>query len=80
MAYTAMEKAFHNPEVNERELYEKRFHSSDAVHIGIEVSGYPAFFLMTSDIYASALQIARDDKEILKLEGSLPVKAIQQSP
>ena len=78
MAYTAMEKAFYNPAIDEKELYEKRFHSTDAIHIGIEVSGYPAFFLMTSDIYASALQIARDDKEILRLEGSLPAKAIRQ--
>ena len=78
MGYISLEKAFLNPNVDEKELYAQRFNSDDSIHIGIDVAGYPAFFVMTSDIYASTLQMARDDKEILRLQGSLPVKAIQQ--
>ena len=64
--------------VDEKGLHAQRFNSDDSIHIGIDVAGYPAFFVMTSDIYASTLQMARDDKEILRLQGSLPVKAIKQ--
>lgn len=78
MAYLSLPKAFHGASANYESLYKQRFNSENAIHLGIEVSGYPAFFLMVPEIYNSIVRISRADKEILRLSHSLPPKAIEQ--
>lgn len=78
MDYITLKRAFHDPKIDEEALYEERFHSDEAVHIGIEANGYYLFFLMTPEIYRSIIRIAKADKEILRLSSKLPGKAIEQ--
>ena len=78
MGYIDFKKAFHNPTVDEKALYDKRFNAEESVHLGVDVSGNPAFFMMTQDIYEAALRVSESDKELLRLMRDLPPKAIEQ--
>lgn len=78
MGYVDFKKAFHNPSVDERTLYEDRFNAEESVHLDVNVSGSPAFFMMTQDVYEAALRVSESDKELLRLMRDLPPKAIEQ--
>lgn len=77
MTYRDLRKIFHsNPDAYD-ETYAARFNSDQAHKIDISVSGNPAFFVMTPEIYQAAITAAKLDKEIYQLILSLPGKAIQ---
>ena len=77
MTYRDLRKIFHGyPETYDTE-YEARFNSDQSYQIGFDVSGSPAFFVMTPEIYQAAIAAAKIDKEIYRLVLSLPGKAIQ---
>lgn len=78
LSYVDFKKAFHNPSIDEKALYKDRFNAEESVHLGINVSGSPAFFVMTQDIYEAALRVSESDKELLRLMRDLPDKAIEQ--
>ncbi len=76
--YVDLKKAFYDPAVDEKALYEKRFAAEESVHLDVDVSGYLAFFVMTQDIYEAALRVSESDKELLRLIRDLPPRAIEQ--
>ena len=77
MTYRDLRKIFHsNPQAYDSE-YEARFNSPQTRKIGFDVSGSPAFFVMTPEIYQAELAAARLDKELYQLCLSLPGKAIE---
>ena len=78
MGYVDFKRAFHNPAVDEKALYAERFNAPEAVHLDVQVSGNPAFFLMTQDVYEAALRVSESDKELLRCMRDLPAKAIEQ--
>lgn len=78
MGYVGFKEAFHNPSVDERALYENRFNAEESVHLDVYMSGSPAFFMMTQDVYKAALRVSESDKELLRLMRDLPPKAIEQ--
>ncbi len=78
MTYLDQKTAFHRPDVDEDALYQERFSSADAVHLGVPIAGNPGFFVMTPEIYKSVLRTTRADKELLRLIHTLPDKAIGQ--
>ena len=59
-------------------LYADRFNAPEVVHLDVQVSGNPAFFLMTQGVYEAALRVSESDKELLRLMRDLPAKAIEQ--
>lgn len=77
MTYRDLRKIFHsNPQAYDSE-YEARFNSPQTRKVGFDVSGSPAFFVMTPEIYQAELAAARLDKELYQLCLSLPGKAIE---
>lgn len=76
MKYKTLRKAFHDPSVDEEELYASRFNSESAVKIGCNIGGYPAFFILTPSLTAMLVKAAKVDKEIFRLIQQLPGKAI----
>ena len=77
MTYRDLRKIFHsNPQAYDSE-YAARFNSPQTRKIGFDVSGSPAFFVMTPEIYQAELAAARLDKELYQLCLSLPGKAIE---
>lgn len=64
MKYKTLRKAFHDPNVDEEELYASRFNSESAVKIGCNIGGYPAFFILTPSLSAMLVKAAKVDKEI----------------
>ncbi len=78
MKYITLKKAFHNPNTDAEALYAERFSADNAVHLDVQVEGYPAFFVMTNEIYEAIIRVSKADKEILRLTALLPPKAIEQ--
>ena len=76
MKYKTLRKAFHDPNVDEEELYASRFNSESAVKIGCNIEGHPAFFILTPPLSAMLVKAAKVDKEIFRLIQQLPGKAI----
>lgn len=60
------------------ELYNKRIHSPEYVSLDFTIADSPAFFLETSELMKTVVEIARLDKEIAKLSALLPKIALQQ--
>lgn len=60
------------------ELYNKRIHSPEYVPLDFTIADSPAFFLETSELMKTVVEIARLDKEIAKLSALLPKIALQQ--
>lgn len=77
MTYQDLRKIFHSDPKAYDEAYTARFNSDQSHKVGIDVSGNPAFFVMTPEIFQSAITAAKLDKDIYKLILSLPGKAIQ---
>lgn len=67
-----MDKNIHKAE------YEKRFNSTDSVHLDLAIGENPAFFVATGDIYRLIVSIMRSDKKVETLDKSLPGVAIEQ--
>lgn len=58
--------------------YEKRFNSTDSIHLDLMIGENPAFFVATGDIYRLIVSIMRSDKAVEALDKSLPGVAIEQ--
>ncbi len=78
MDYLDMRTAFHRSDIDDEALYRDRIKSDEVVLLDIPIAGYPGFFLKTSEIYDSVVRTAKADKEVLRLYGALPTKAIEQ--
>lgn len=76
MAYRDLRSIFHDQSRDYESEYRARRESACAVELGISVSGHPAFFVMAPDVYEAALAASRLDKQISKLVGGLPGKAV----
>ncbi len=76
MAYKDFRKLFHDPTSNADAVYESRLSDPRTLHLGTTVAGAPAFVFMAPELYDALLEAARLDKEILKLELSLPGRAL----
>lgn len=74
--YKDLRSLFHDPNQDHEKIHRDRFESSQAVHLGMSVSGSPAFFVIAPEVYEAALRASRLDKEISKLTAQLPGKAI----
>ena len=72
MAYRDLRKIFHGYPKTYATEYESRFNSDQSHKVGFDVSGSPAFFVMTPEIYQAAIDAAKIDKEIYQLILSLP--------
>ncbi len=78
MEYVSLKQYFHmNPEKAEKEYF-RRFNSSEAIQIGIEINDKPAFFIMCSEVYSSVIRLMKADKDILNLTNDLPKSALHQ--
>ena len=77
MTYRDLRKLFHDPAADADGAYESRFNDPRTLHLDTTVSGAPAFVFMAPEIYEAMLEAARLDKEILKLELSLPGRALE---
>lgn len=62
-------------DLHEKE-YEKRFNSSESVHLDLNIGENPAFFYATGDIYRLVLSIMRSDRRVEALNNALPEVAI----
>ncbi len=76
MKYKTLRKAFHDPNTDEKALYESRFNSEFAIKVGCNIGNDPAFFVITPALNSMLMKAARLDKEIYKFVETLPGKAI----
>lgn len=76
MPYLELRKAFHNPSEDDRELFERRFADERTFHLDTRISGSQAFVCMAPEIYEAMIEAAHLDKQILRLELSLPGRAL----
>ena len=76
MAYRDLRKIFHGYPKTYATEYESRFNSDQSHKVGFDVSGSPAFFVMTPEIYQAAIDAAKIDKEIDQLSRTLSMKSL----
>lgn len=76
MPYLELRKAFHNPSEDARELFERRFADERTLHLDTRINGSQAFVCMAPEIYEAMIEAAHLDKQILRLELSLPGRAL----
>lgn len=76
MTYLDLRKAFHDPSKDEQSLLEQRREDPRTLHLGITIAGSPGFVFMAPEIYETMLEAAHLDKEILRLENTLPQRAL----
>ena len=62
MAYRDLRKIFHGYPKTYATEYESRFNSDQSHKVGFDVSGSPAFFVMTPEIYQAAIDAAKSTK------------------
>lgn len=74
----SLKKLFHSNREEYQAEYERRFNDKDAVHLDILVSGNPAFFCQTIEMYQKLLSIEKTDKHIAQLCYTLPGAALNQ--
>lgn len=60
------------------EEYERRFNSTESIHLDLNIGESTAFFCPTPDIYRLIVSIMRSDKYVMALNASLPPVAIDQ--
>lgn len=78
MKYELLRNLYYKDQSNYKSTYEKRRNSDCAFHLGIDINGNPAFFLMTPDLYEQIYRIARKDNALSLLWKELPGVAIRQ--
>ena len=78
MSKKTLYKLFYIDKDKYKEEFEKRFNSSDTVHLNFNIGDNPAFFCQSPEIYKLIVSIERIDKEIWGLCSTLPEKAIEQ--
>lgn len=78
MEYKLLNKLFYSDSSHYQAFYEARFNNECACHIDFEVSGNPAFYLITPEISSLLVSICRFDKEVSNLRFLLPGVALTQ--
>lgn len=78
MAYKDLRKLFFADKDNYESIYQNRFSNESAIHLGIEISGNPAFFLITPEILQLSMEILRLNSSLAPLREVLPGKAFSQ--
>lgn len=78
MKYEILRNLYYKDQNDYESTYEKRRNSDCAFHLGIDINGNPAFFLMTPDLFEQIYQIARKDNTLRLLCDKLPGVAIHQ--
>ena len=59
-------------------FYQRRIHSEECVLLDFTIGGNPAFYLETTELLKTVVEIVRIDKEVAVLSSKLPVMALQQ--
>ena len=78
MSYLSLKKYGYNHHGEALNEYQRRFNSSDAKHIGINIGSSPAFFVETKEINKSVLALYKMDKKVMELCRELPPEAVAQ--
>lgn len=78
MACLELRKLYYQNLETYHEEYQNRFSSPYAFHLDFEVSGNPAFYVQTPEIFRLLMAIFRADKKIYELRKALPGKASEQ--
>lgn len=76
MGYRNLRSLFHDPAADDGAIFEERFSDPRTVHLETVIKGSPAFIYMAPELYENAIAAARLDKEIFKLELTLPERAL----
>lgn len=76
--YTLLKSLYYDRNEEYEELYRKRFHSDECVHLDFTIADNPAFFLETPELIKKVVEILRLDKEIARLSQELPGIALKQ--
>lgn len=76
--YTLLKSLYYDNKAEYEALYERRFNSSDCVHLKFTIAGNPAFFMETPELVKKVVEISRVDKEISQLSNALPGIALKQ--
>ena len=77
MSYKMLRKAFHDPAIDDEELYKSRYESEFAIKVGCDVAGSPAFCVLTPELSMLLVQAAKIDKDVFRLICKLPGKAVE---
>lgn len=78
MKYKKLSSIYYQNEAEYVAEYNRRITGADCVKIDFQIGKNQAFFLRNCDIYEMAFEIARLDKDILRLSHALPDIAIEQ--
>lgn len=78
MKYELLRNLYYKNQSDYESTYEKRWSSDCAFHLGIDIKGNPAFFLMTPDLFEKVYRIAVMDNALSLLCKELPPVAIDQ--
>lgn len=78
MAYRELRKLYYGDEAAYAAEYNARFASEEAVKLAFTVAGRQAFFLQNADVLRLSFEIAKLDKEVLRLSAELPGAAKEQ--
>ena len=76
MSYKTLYKLFYSSKKEFENEYNKRFNAENAVHLGFDINGNPAFFLETPEIFKQVISIERKNDHIKDLLADLPKKAV----
>ena len=78
MQYIPLSKLFYSNKDHYEEIYRQRYYSESAHRFDFEISGHPAFFLFTPELFTLMEQILELNSEIDKLASDLPLTALDQ--
>lgn len=78
MEYKPLYTVYYNDRSGSRELYRSRFESPEAVKLGFDIAGSPAFYYTCREMGQLITTILRLDKKITVLRLDLPEEAIRQ--
>lgn len=72
MKYKTLESCFHDPGMDEKAEYEKRFSQENTCHLALKIHDYPAFFTITSEVFQLCCEIQQQNAEVAKLTARIP--------
>ena len=78
MSYEALSKLYYQDADNYEKIYASRYQGENAVQLDFVVSGNPAFYCLTPEIFGLATSIYKEEHQILKLRNELPGIALSQ--
>ena len=78
MQYIPLSKLFYSDKAHYEEIYKQRYRSESAYRFDFDISGHPAFFLFTPELFTLMEQILELNSYIDKLASDLPPTALKQ--